>query len=113
YTITFDHTGRYAWDRTLPGGLKERVVCDGKTLWHLYPELHLAAKRTVSGPYRLDFARRVPSALPRPEDLTRGANVELLTPTIVAVVPHVQTDAGGRPPPRLPSHLIFRHRRPA
>ena len=44
-TITFDGTGRYAYERTLPLGLKERVVCDGKTLLHLYPDLGIGARR--------------------------------------------------------------------
>src|SRR5262249_15985675 len=48
YDVTFDGTGKFAWERTLSSGLKEKVVCDGKTLHHLYPELGLAAKRTVS-----------------------------------------------------------------
>src|SRR5262249_25550904 len=30
--IHFDGSGRYAYDRTLPLGLREQVVCDGKTL---------------------------------------------------------------------------------
>src|SRR5262249_46203754 len=40
WTVVFDGTGRYAYERTLPPGIRERLVCDGKTLLHLYPELH-------------------------------------------------------------------------
>ena len=69
YRITFDGAGRYAWDRTLSSGLRERVVCDGKTLWHLYPELGLAAQRSVSRFHRLEIAHSVPWMLPLPEDL--------------------------------------------
>src|SRR5262245_39735238 len=37
--FVFDGRGRYAYERRLVFGLLERVVCDGKHLWHLYPEL--------------------------------------------------------------------------
>ena len=43
----FDAAGRYAYERTLSLGLHERVVCDGKTSTHLYPQLGLAARRTA------------------------------------------------------------------
>jgi tetratricopeptide (TPR) repeat protein len=108
YTITFNDKGQYAWARTLPGGVQERVVCDGKTLWHLYPELHLAAKRTVSGHHRVELADRVAQALPRPEDLARGASVERITPNVVAVVPQPRLDASGKPRPHVRTHYLFR-----
>src|SRR5207247_8336082 len=58
-TISFDGSGRYAYERTLPPGIRERVVCDGETLLHLYPDLHIGARRRVSRHHRLDFARLV------------------------------------------------------
>src|SRR5205085_1314188 len=39
FTLTFDGAGHYAYQRTLPSGLREQVVCDGRTLLHLYPDL--------------------------------------------------------------------------
>ena len=39
----FDATGRYRYERTLSSGLRERVLCDGTTLWHAYPDLGLSA----------------------------------------------------------------------
>jgi ferric-dicitrate binding protein FerR (iron transport regulator) len=86
--ITFDGCGRYTHQRTLPSGLRERVLCDGDTLWHAYPDLGLAARRAVSRFHRLDFAAAVPWALPRPEDLARGADLRLVGDRAVAVVPH-------------------------
>src|SRR5439155_3596900 len=35
YDVVFDGAGKFAWERTLASGLKEKVVCDGKTLYHL------------------------------------------------------------------------------
>src|SRR5262249_40192560 len=55
--ITFDGTGSYSYERTLPPGIRERVICDGKTILHLYPDLGIGARRAVSRFHRLDFAR--------------------------------------------------------
>src|SRR5262249_6303505 len=87
-TIFFDGAGRFAYERTLPPGIRERLVCDGKTLLRLYPDLSIGARRSVSRHHRLDFARAVPWALPRVEDLARGADLRLLDEHTVAVVPH-------------------------
>jgi hypothetical protein len=92
-TILFDGAGRFTWERRLTFGLREQVVCDGTTLLHLYPDLGLAARRSVSRFHRMDFARRIPWALPRPEDLARGADLRLVGERTAAVVPH---DAGAR-----------------
>lgn len=86
--ILYDGQDRYAWERSLPIGMRERVVCDGTTLWHLYPEIGLAARRRVSRFHRLDLARIVPLALPKPEDLARGADLRIVAERTVAIVPH-------------------------
>ena len=83
----FDGAGRYVYEQTLPLGLHERVVCDGATLWHLYPELGLAARRTVSRFHRAEVAGLTPWALPPAEDLARGADVEAVDAHTVALVP--------------------------
>jgi predicted Zn-dependent protease len=111
YRISFDGTGRHAWERTLPSGLRERVACDGKTLWHLYPELGLAAKRSVSRAHRLALWHALPWVLPLPEDLARGADLELAGDTVV-VTPHAAREDGegkGRRAGRsgMTLHLVF------
>ena len=78
YRIIFDGAGRYAWERTLSSGLRESVVCDGKTLWHLYPELGLAAKAHRQPlPSTGLRAHSVPWVLPLPEDLAHGADLRV------------------------------------
>ena len=42
-TVAFDGTGRYRYERTTSAGLREQVLCDGTSLWHLYPELGIGA----------------------------------------------------------------------
>ena len=39
WSLSFDGSGRYAGERVLASGLAEHIVCDGKELLHLYPEL--------------------------------------------------------------------------
>src|SRR5207249_5351739 len=90
FTILFDGDARYAYERVLPLGLKERVVCDGKTLQHLYPELAVGARRTVSRFHRSDFWEAVPWAVPPVEDRARGADLKVVGDRTVAVVPHYE-----------------------
>jgi hypothetical protein len=87
-TICFDGTGRHAYERALPEGLHERVVCDGKVLLHLYPELFVGARRTVSRYHRAEFAVAVPWVVPPAEDLAVGADVTCLDERTVAITPH-------------------------
>jgi predicted Zn-dependent protease len=87
-TVTFDGSGRFAWERTLPIGLRERVVCDGKTLLHLYPDLGIGARRAVSRFHREELAALVPWVLPPAEDLARGADVRRVGERTVAIIPH-------------------------
>jgi ferric-dicitrate binding protein FerR (iron transport regulator) len=109
WTVAFDGAGRYAWDRTLALGLREKVVCDGKTLWHLYPELGLASRRTVGRAHRLAFSSFVPWALPLPEDLAHGADLRLRGEGVVGVVPHGSGRPGrdGKPQPHRELQLVF------
>ncbi len=106
--ILYDGQGRYAWERTLPIRMREQVVCDGTTLWHLYPELGLAARRSVSRFHRLGFARLVPWVLPRPEDLARGADLRVVAERTVAIVPHgIAETKDGKPLPHAEVRLVF------
>jgi Tfp pilus assembly protein PilF len=106
YSIVHDSADRWTWQRVLPSGLKEQVVCDGKTLWHLYPELGLAGKREVSRFHRLALSSLVPGALPRPEDYARGADVVLLANRLVGVIPHAPREKGTSVA-HVQLHLVF------
>jgi hypothetical protein len=101
FALVCDGGGRYAYEHTLPAGLVERVVCDGKTLLHLYPELGVGARRTVSRFHRAEFAALVPWALPPAEDLAAGADVTAAGERTVAVVPRAAAE------PCVGLHLAF------
>jgi tetratricopeptide (TPR) repeat protein len=100
FSLIYDGAGRYAYERTLPSKLVERVVCDGRTLLHLYPDLHIGARRTVSRFHRADFAAVVPWLVPPVEDLAHGADVTALDDHTVAVSPKdaaTTRDESGKP----------------
>ncbi len=46
--IDVDRSGRFHLDHWLPTGLRERIVFDGKNLYHVYPKLGLATRRVVA-----------------------------------------------------------------
>jgi tetratricopeptide (TPR) repeat protein len=112
FTIVFDGAGRYVYERSLAPGLRERVVCDGKTLVHLYPDLGIGAKRTVSRFHRAALTDLVPWALPPVEDLNRDADVTCLDARTVVIAPHgidsaKQADGKVEAPRYACIHLIF------
>jgi ferric-dicitrate binding protein FerR (iron transport regulator) len=87
WSVSFDGSGRYAADRVLPSGLKEHVICDGKDLLHLYPELGLGARRTVTRFHRAELGDLVPWVLPPAKDLAHGSDVKCVAERTVALTP--------------------------
>jgi hypothetical protein len=69
-------------------GLKEHIVCDGKELLHLYPELGLAGRRTMTRFHRAELTDLVPWALPPAKDLAHGCDVKCAGERTVALLPH-------------------------
>ncbi len=117
--VAFDGTGRYRYERITSAGLREVVICDGTSLWHLYPDLGIGARRTLSRFHRQDFTRLVPWVLPPAEDLAYGADIVSVSERTVAIVLHdnlpspvIGRGAGGEGglKPRVPSlstRLVF------
>jgi tetratricopeptide (TPR) repeat protein len=104
FAVVLDGSGRFAIARILATGLREQVICDGKNLWHLYPELGVAAQRDVSRFHRADLAMLAPWALLPAEDLARGADLKCIDEQTVAIVPH--SALGDGPRSRVPSREI-------
>jgi hypothetical protein len=103
WSIFFDGSGRYAFDRVLDSGLREQVVCDGKELLHLYPELGLASRRAVTRFHRAALADLVPWTLPPAKDLAHGFDVRSAGERTVAVLPGgLKADQ-----PAVVQHLLF------
>ena len=86
------------------------MVCDGKTLRHLYPDLGIGAKRTVSRAHRAAFGRLAPWVVPSADDLARGCDVLAVEERTFAVVPRGmagQKNAKGKPISYVGLHLVF------
>lgn len=110
-TVQHDLQGRYRYERQLSLGLREVVVCDGQTLWHLYPELGLGAKRKVSRFHR-EFIKDVAADfLPPADELNFGSNVQALDAKTVALVPVMPTNAEEQPKRWLQVHLVIEQNR--
>jgi predicted Zn-dependent protease len=88
--ISFDGAGRYVYEHVLPLGIRERVECNGEALHHLYPQLHIGARRGVSRFHRLDWTAQMPWVLPAIDDLAHGADVRTVGERTVALMPHVR-----------------------
>jgi ferric-dicitrate binding protein FerR (iron transport regulator)/tetratricopeptide (TPR) repeat protein len=108
--LLFTAAGQFFLDRVLENGLREVIVCDGTMLRHLYPELGLGARRTVSRFHRADLPALLPWLLPPVEDLARGADVTRLDASTVAVSPRdaaTRRTKEGKPVPYLQLRLTF------
>ncbi|HQX52678.1 MAG TPA: hypothetical protein PLR25_22345, partial [Planctomycetaceae bacterium] len=92
-TIHYDGAGRHVWERVVSEGLREHVVCNGSTLWHIYRDIGLASKRPFSRLHHAEFTKIVPWLLPSVEDLARGADVVAIDERTVAIVPIVSGKA--------------------
>lgn len=108
--LQIDGHGRYRYQRKTEHGLGETVICDGRSLWHLYPELGLGARRDFSRFHGAQLTSLVPWHLQSAKDLAVGADLNMVGPRTVAIVPHHLRDAmdkGGKPVAYARVHLVF------
>jgi tetratricopeptide (TPR) repeat protein len=98
--IEIDGTGRFHYQRATDHGLVEEVICDNQTLWHLYPELGVGAKRKLTRFHWAALEVLVPWTLPPAETLAIGADLRLVDDHTVAIVPHVSADKDAPKPER-------------
>lgn len=76
-TVIADGSGRFKVDREVSEGLKETVINDGATLWHLYPEMGLGAKRILNRFHQSAIQSLIPWYVPSADDLSVNADVTL------------------------------------
>lgn len=69
--------GHLRLERRTSDGLFEQVTSDGETLLHLYPELGIGARRSVTRFHRRSLLSMTPWLLPPVEELAAGCNVLL------------------------------------
>ena len=87
FIIDCDGHGRMEFERTVSEGLIEQVVNDGDSLWHIYPDLKIGAKRAVSRFHRASLQTLVPWLLEPVADLRVDAHVRLFDADTVSIEP--------------------------
>lgn len=82
--------------------LEERVVCDGEYIYHLYPELGLAARRPATELRRAALRQAVPFFVEPADWLARQYDVELIDSTegsfVLKLLPRAPAREGDRAP---------------
>jgi tetratricopeptide (TPR) repeat protein len=108
-SLYHDGRGRYAYEHRVDFGLVERVVCDGSTILHLYPELGIGARRNVSRFHRAQLCNWLPDVVPPVDDLNLGADVKMVDANTVAIVPIAPAKAENQPARTawIETHLVF------
>ena len=92
-TLRANGGGRFVFDHTTRESLREQIVCDGRTLWHLYPELGLASRRDVSRFHRAQIAELLPWHIPPADDLAIASNVRTSGDDVVVLEPVLDSPA--------------------
>ena len=85
--FVYDATGRFVSEQDVSVGLHERVLCDGKTLWHLYDTIGVGARRDVSRFHTAGLYRALPWLVRSADELAQGADVTQVDVRTIAVVP--------------------------
>ena len=81
-----------------------------QTLLHLYPEIGVGARRTVSRFHRAEMSGLLPWLLPSAEDLAHGVDLECVDARTIALTPHwvcEQKASKGEAPDHVVQQLLF------
>ncbi|HZU35165.1 MAG TPA: hypothetical protein VFA18_04610, partial [Gemmataceae bacterium] len=108
--ILFNGRGDFVYERTIGLGLHEKVVCDGRTLVHLYPDLGIGARRTVSRFHRASFTGMLRRLVPPAGDLIHGTEVTCSGDHTVVITPlgaATAKDGKSKPVAYRCLHLVF------
>ena len=85
-TLACNGAGELRLERRTTDGLLEQVISDGKTLQHLYPEIGIGAKRTVTRFHRHALLSMTPWLLPPVEDLTIGCDIRQVNENTIRIM---------------------------
>ena len=105
---------RFAWTGRSSMYLREDFFCDGNSLYHVYPELGLAARRTKAKRRIASIRALTPHLLPPADELARGLHVTLAeaddpatTIRLTPIGPEPKKQASAPAPPRLAVLVTF------
>jgi hypothetical protein len=84
-TLSCNGAGELRIERRTVDGLLEQVISDGTSLQHLYPELGIGAKRTVTRFHRKTLLSMTPWLLPPVEDLAIGCDIHHVSKSTIRI----------------------------
>ena len=106
-SLQADGSGRFVLNREIGEGLQETVVHDGTVLWHLYPEIGLGAKRSISRFHQSAIQSLIPWYVPSADDLSIEADIKLVAERTIRIT-RIKTDADApAAKPLLAIELVF------
>ena len=91
--VLADGSGRFVFDREVSEGLKEQVIHDGSTLWHLYAEIALGAQRPMSRFHQSAIQSLIPWYVPSVDDLSVEADLRSVSERTVRITRRTGTPA--------------------
>ena len=105
-TLLYNGKGDIRLDRRTKDGLLEQVVADGSTLWHLYPELGIGSRRTISRFHRQALLMLTPWLIPPAKDLATGCLISMAGENTIRILSTAPTDPNVKI--RLALEIVFR-----
>ncbi|MBS0205862.1 MAG: FecR domain-containing protein [Planctomycetes bacterium] len=102
-SLVVDGSGRFVLQREIGEGLQETVINDGAVLWHLYPEIGLGAKRSLSRFHQSTIQSLIPWHVPAVDDLSLEADIKLVAERTIRIIP-ITGDAES--PAERPLHAV-------
>lgn len=85
--IQANGAGQFVCQRETLDGLVEQIVCDGSTLWQLYADIGLGAKRSLSRFHQPALQSLLPGYVPSVDDLSVGADVTVAGERTIRITP--------------------------
>lgn len=84
-SLIADGSGRFVLRREIGEGLQETVIHDGGVLWHLYPEIGLGAKRSLSRFHQPAIQSLIPWYVPSVDDLSVEADIKVVAERTIRI----------------------------
>lgn len=85
-TAVCNGAGAFRLERRTVDGLLEQIVADEQNLQHLYPELGIGAKRSISRFHRRSLLRLTPWLLPPAEELSFNCDLQLVNDRTIRII---------------------------
>lgn len=92
-TVVCNGAGDFRIERRTVDGLLEQIVANEQTLQHLYPELGIGARRSISRFHRQSLLRMTPWLLPPADELSVNGDLQLVNGRTIRIIPSTTVDS--------------------